>query len=233
MNLASIYRGPSAIDAPRMSLITDATFEPLTLTEAKTWLRVDTSADDALIMSLVSAARRHFESVTGVCIASQQWLVSFSQTPARYGAYGMEYGLAPAMSGYVGSPNGREFIFPRAPLITVDSFKYLDFAGALQTFDPLSYSVGSVGARNSFGRLWLNDGYDWPSIGAFPNAIQITFTAGLATTQANVKEDVKQAIRWLLSTYYEHRLPHDTTTLADVPHTLQSYIESFRVSFIA
>ncbi|AEC22290.1 hypothetical protein PT7_P054 (plasmid) [Pusillimonas sp. T7-7] len=56
---------------------TAATTEPVTLAEAKLHLRVDIDAEDALIGSLITAAREHVELVTGRALAD----VSYSWTP--------------------------------------------------------------------------------------------------------------------------------------------------------
>lgn len=215
-----------------MSLTTPPGAEPLTLAEAKLWLRVDQSSEDTLITDLISAARLHFEAITGICCISQQWKVTFSQTPSTYSA--QNYTQLLGINGITVSSSGREFVFPRAPLISVDNLQYLDSTGSLQTFASTNYTVGSVGSRNSFARLRLNDGCDWPSIGNFPTAIQITFTAGMFVNYAAVTSDIKQALRWLVAHYYENRMPVGVDdTLSEVPFSLRSYIESFRVGFIA
>ena len=45
----------------RLKLITAPAEEPVSLTEAKTHLRVDTSADDTYIARLITSARAHVE----------------------------------------------------------------------------------------------------------------------------------------------------------------------------
>lgn len=239
MNLATIYRGPNSVDPPRMVLLTGPGVEPLTLAEAKAWIRVTNNAEDALITDLITAARMHFESVTGISCITQQWQLQYSSIPVRYGEYGLEYGLAPSMTRFVGAPNGREFILPRAPFISLDEFKYKDGSGVQQTFDitpGVNLTLGSVGSRNSFGRIWLNDGVDWPEIGNFPDAIQIKFTAGLGSdpSVATYPRDLKMAIRWLVAHYYENRgAAGQGDTLQELPFSLRSVIENYRVAFVA
>jgi uncharacterized phiE125 gp8 family phage protein len=45
--------------------------EPLSLDEAKTFLRVETGDDDALITALIAAARLHVESQTHLALITQ------------------------------------------------------------------------------------------------------------------------------------------------------------------
>jgi uncharacterized phiE125 gp8 family phage protein len=47
--------------------------EPLSLAEAKALLRVDNGDDDAVIMSLIAAARGHVEALTRCALLTQTW----------------------------------------------------------------------------------------------------------------------------------------------------------------
>jgi uncharacterized phiE125 gp8 family phage protein len=47
--------------------------EPLTLAETKAYLRLDDEAEDALVTTLITAARLHVEGVTGRALMAQSW----------------------------------------------------------------------------------------------------------------------------------------------------------------
>ncbi len=47
------------------AIITPPAAEPLTLAQVKAHLRLDGNADDALLTSLIAAARRYLEATTG------------------------------------------------------------------------------------------------------------------------------------------------------------------------
>jgi uncharacterized phiE125 gp8 family phage protein len=234
MNLNTVFRGPNTVDPPRLTLVTEASVEPwvATDTEVQEWLRIDDGQEVATLNRLLKAARRYFERITGLNLIQQQWRVTFDEVPLRQGQYGLEYGLAPSMSRFTGTPAGRQIVLPRAPLVSVDNFQYLDSTGALQTYANTNYTVGSVGVATTFGRLWLNEGADWPDTGPFPGALRITFTAGLATTAAGLPEDITTALLMLAAHWYENRLPVSADGLGDVPSHLQSLIEMHRVAFI-
>src|SRR5262245_55104347 len=55
--------------------------EPLSLTEAKNYLRVEHSADDALIASLIAAARTQVEARTRRALITQTWRIVLDRWP--------------------------------------------------------------------------------------------------------------------------------------------------------
>lgn len=58
-----------AIIVNSVNIITDVITEPVTLSEAKDWMRVTYDTDDTIITSLIIAARRHIEFLCGVSFA--------------------------------------------------------------------------------------------------------------------------------------------------------------------
>lgn len=157
-------------------LITAPTAEPVSLAEAKAHLRVDTSADDALITALIVSARETAEHLTGRAIMAQTWERVLNTFPAGAIKLGMP------------------------PVTAITSVKYIDTAGAEQTYTSAGYTLDAV---NLPGYLHPSVAYpDWPStqLGAV-NAVRVRFTCGYTTVPANIKT-------WMLlriGTLYEHR----------------------------
>lgn len=58
-------------------IVTPSVVEPLTLNDAKAFLRVETTADNSLIEALITAARHSAERYTNRAFISQPWKVSF------------------------------------------------------------------------------------------------------------------------------------------------------------
>jgi len=58
--------------------------EPISLDEVKTFLRVETGDDDALIAALIAAAHLHIESQTQLALVTQSWRLVFDCWP-RHG----------------------------------------------------------------------------------------------------------------------------------------------------
>lgn len=60
-----------------VKITTDAATEPITLSEAKAYLRVDTSTEDALITDCITAARKYVEKYTGKSFTAKTLSVVF------------------------------------------------------------------------------------------------------------------------------------------------------------
>jgi uncharacterized phiE125 gp8 family phage protein len=57
----------------RLEPLAAVAVEPVSLAQAKLWLRVDHDAEDGLITALISAARDYVEAQTGLALAPQTW----------------------------------------------------------------------------------------------------------------------------------------------------------------
>lgn len=185
---------------------TDPTEEPISVTEAKTHLRVDISDDDTLIEGLIQAARDYLESATRRAFCTQTWRLSLEDWPDKY-----------------------EIEIPRPPLVSVTSLKYTDSAGTVTT---LSSSLYTVDTDSEPGRFVLNYGESWPSVTLGTGTpIQLVYVAGYGGASA-VPQWIKQAMYLLVGHWYENR--EATITGAGVlsnpiPFTLESLIWLRRV----
>ncbi len=170
--------------------------EPFTLAEAKDWVRVDQSftADDALIAGQLSAARIHCENVLGRQFVTASWRLSLDCFPG--GMAGWQGVFGPAYAGGMACVR-----LPKAPLLTVESVKYLDLAGTEQTLDAATYDVD---AASDPGRLCLAQYQVWPVTRVAPGAVRISFTSGYGVAAA-VPENVKTAMKLLVGTWYANR----------------------------
>lgn len=57
--------------------------EPVSLGEAKAFLRLDSDAEDGLLVTLIAAARLHIESVSGRALLRQTWRLVLDGWPAE------------------------------------------------------------------------------------------------------------------------------------------------------
>lgn len=161
-----------------LKLVTAPTTEPITLEEAKDHLRVDGNDEDALISSLITAAREYCEGYQGRAYVTQVWeivLDAFPQMP---------------------------MVVPRPPLQSVCSIKYTNNQGVEATFDVENYIVDS---DSEPGRIVLASGKSWPAVQLQPvNGVRIRFSAGYGDA-TKVPASIKEAILLLVGHWHEHR----------------------------
>lgn len=152
--------------------------EPLSLTEAKAHCRVDGSDDDTLITALIVTARRMAEQATGRALVTQSWRYTLDAFPVA------------------------AIDLPLPPLVSVQSVKYLDADGVLQTL--VADTDYSVYLSSLLGLVAPAYGMSWPSPRDVPEAVRIEFTAGYGNAAA-VPGDIKQWMLLQICHWYDNR----------------------------
>jgi uncharacterized phiE125 gp8 family phage protein len=156
--------------------ITEPAQEPVTISEARAWLRLDHASEDGLIGELIRAARMEVENQTGRSLITQHWRMTFDRWP------------------------GRDLIhLPRGPVTSILSVTVYGAGGAPETLAPADYALdpGSDPARLLFERR--------PETGRRLNGVEIDYACGFGATGAAVPEFVRRAIKMLVVHFYEFR----------------------------
>lgn len=144
-------------------VVTPVATEPVSLAEARLQLRMtadDTTADDALIEALITAAREFAEHYTGRALAPQTLEMALDEFPA----------------------DGIDLDMP--PVATITSVKYTDTAGVEQTVSSADYSLSLYGDSR---RLSLAYGAEWPDTQDIADAVRIRYVTGYTTIPKAVK----------------------------------------------
>lgn len=191
-----------------LSIVQAPATEPVTLGEAKTHLRVETGDDDAYISSLVSAARMHVESLTQRALITQTLKLTLDH-----------------FTGWRGV-----IYFPRSPIQSVSAVTYTDTVGNSQTLSPTIYRVDTA---SIVPRIMPAFGQVWPVVLPQLNSVEITFIAGYGDA-STVPEPIKQAIKLIIGTLYEHR---ETVVVGDrcekLPDAAEYLLGPYRVATVA
>ncbi|MBS0273737.1 MAG: phage head-tail connector protein [Proteobacteria bacterium] len=175
-----------------LQLTTPPSAEPITLDQAKAHLRVDTTDDDALITSLIAAARARAEWNTGRAFVTQSWTLWLDGWPC----------------------NGIVEI-PLPPLQSVASVTAYAMDGTPIVLDASTYQFDSAASP---ARLALKPNASPPVNLRALNAIAIAFTAGYGAA-SDVPAPLQQAILQIAAVLYAHRgdeaaeLPQDALAL--------------------
>ncbi len=153
--------------------------EPVSLPEIKAYLRIESSHEDTFIAGLVTAARQHAESTTGLVMITQSWSVHLDCWS--------ESGLIE---------------LPISPVQSVDSLTVHGADGASELVDPAHY-VSDLTSRPA--RLALRSGH----VGAVPGrllaGLEIALTCGFGPSGSDVPEPLRQAMLRLAAHWYDTR----------------------------
>lgn len=196
----------------RLTRITAPAEAPLTLDEAKDHLRVETNAEDSLILRLIDAATAMVDGPQGIGIAlvSQEWEYKLDWFP-------------PVIK------------IPLYPVRSIDAIEYVDDAGNTQTLAASRYQedVDSNPARvmPAYNELW-------PTIRWQLNAVTVRFTAGYAPdgedNLVNIPQDIRSAMLLLVGHLYNNReAVAINTTATELPLAVDHILGQYRAGVVA
>ena len=158
-------------------LLTPPETEPLSLAEAKAWLRLDGAEEDATIEALIAAARMTIEQQARRLMIAQGWRLIGDLWPT---------------DGIV--------LLPLAPVLAVTAIRVRDTLGVASAV-PLS-NVRLEAARDP-ARLVLTQAP--PPPGRLTSGIEIDVTCGYGDAAADVPEPLRHATRLLVARWFERR----------------------------
>ncbi len=157
-------------------LMAGPALEPLSLEEARAWLRLDTSDEDALVQSLIKAARCAVEEATRLALIAQKWRLRLDGWPAD-----------------------RIIHVPLAPVLSLDNIQIISAAGVGVPVD-----LSNVQLEMSRAPKIFVTGSP-PQPGRLREGIEIDLTAGYGASAVHVPSPLIAAMRLLIAYWYERR----------------------------
>lgn len=210
-----------------ISVITQPAAEPVSLEEAKLYLRVDADSEDDLISSLIQAAREYVETHTRKTLIYTTYRYTMDNFPGWYGlsfvAQPIELPKYPVAQ--TSAAGAYSYAMPRV--------RYYDEDGVQQT---LTYAGEDfdLDLSSSPAKLQLYPGDYWPSTQVgLANAVEVDFVAGYGPTAASVPESLKTAIKLLVGHWYENRQAVAPGFGAEVPLAVDSILRIHSVGSYA
>jgi len=149
--------------------------EPVTLSETKAHLRLDTGDEDALINTLIAAARAHCEAATGLALMTQSFRLFLDDWPEK-----------------------QVIQIPKSPVQAIDTVNVYDAAGQPQV---VSLAGMALDGRARPARLFLTER---PSPEPEINGIEIDFTAGFGTAN-DIPPELNRAMLLHIALMFEFR----------------------------
>ena len=182
-----------------LKLVTPAAALAVSLAEAKAHLRVDSTDEDTLITSMITAATETAEQITGRAIMPQTWELTLDEFPAV-------------------------IELTRVPVAAVTSLTYTDTAGATQTLASGAYRLR---VADDYGFAAVVPAYDteWPDTLDDTEVVKVRFTAGYANAAA-VPEPIKAWIKLTVSAMYENREAESYSTRAVSTTVKMSFVDA-------
>jgi len=160
----------------------------LTTSEAKNYLKLDTSADDTLIDDLVLAATNFCEEYLGQKFITQTVSEVYDKVPKA-----KITDLFPTL------------YLTAHPVQSVTSIVYTDTSEVEQTW---SSSLYKVDLHRKAARITPAYGEVFPDILAEINSLTVTYVVGYGDASSDVPASIRQAIRLVLSDMYHNRIDY-------------------------
>jgi uncharacterized phiE125 gp8 family phage protein len=180
--------------------------EPVTLAEAKAHLRVDISTDDALIASIIKAAREWCEEYLDRSLVHTQWTMRMDSFPG-------------------------EFVLPRPPMamsgtVTSTAITYTLETQAVETLDPATYRVDR---HDTPGKIRVVYAGTWPAHLFDENSVTVTWWGGYGADGTSVPAAIRSAMLMIISSLYEHRTAVLTGTISkEIEFGVKSMLDAHR-----
>lgn len=189
--------------ATGLTLVTPPATEPITLADAKLHLREDNAGQDALITTLITAAREYVEQRTTRALVTQTWDVYYGKFPR----------------------DGVMFL-PKAPLASVTTVKYRDGSNVEQTLAATDYDTDTSALP---GRVSLVANRTWPTTYVRPQAVTVRIVAGYGAASA-VPAPLVAAMKLALGHWYANRESVVTgTTASELPLAFEALLAPYLV----
>jgi uncharacterized phiE125 gp8 family phage protein len=181
---------PLLVDGPQL--------EPVSLAEAKGWLRVEGSDEDSLIQALIIAARLMVESEIGLVLLAQNWRIVGDSWPA---------------SETIPVPIGRVLAVTGGRVFAANGTPQAIQAGDFEIIKGLERDAIRPNARPAPGR---------PRAG-----IEIDLRLGFGEFASQVPESLRLAMRQLIAFWYENR-GDATIVERGLPAPVRALLKPFR-----
>ncbi len=185
----------------RYTISVEPSVEPVSLSEAKTHLRVTIDDDDTYITALIKAARQYVENYLSRALITQTWKLYLDYFPD-------------------------EIVIPRPPFQSA-TITYVDTDGATQTATGTIYTVDT---DSEPGLIYEAYDQNWPTTRTVNKAVTVTFIGGYGDASIDIPEAIIWAIKLIINHLYENReTTISGTSITTVPMTVEPLLAPYRI----
>lgn len=200
----------------RLALKTAPGVEPVSLASAKAHCRIDGADEDALLSTIISAARGAAEHALGRRLISQVWYAFFDAwNEFEWRNAGAYAGPALVLRGL-------------SPVSAIAGITYLDQTGATIALPSTEYALMAGGDGQS-AFVVQAFGKTWPTAQAFPEAIRVEAACGYGADEVSIPAGIRAWMLLLIGAMYEFREADAARAIARVPFA-DSLLDPFRIA---
>lgn len=161
--------------------------EPVSVDEAKQFLKLNHDDDNDVIADIIMAAREYCEAYTGRSFITRTYQYLLDQWP---------------------DTQLQILSLPKPPLQNVSAIETIGFADNLETYDTAHYYQDTISIP---GRVVIKSGHMPPQSQRDIAGVQIIYQAGYGEMATDVPAPLRQAVLRLTAYLYENRDMHDQT----------------------
>lgn len=174
--------------------------EPVTLAQARAFLKLDDTAEDELLGSLITAARLMVEARSGRILVDQSWRLVLDRWPA-----------------------GGEIRLPLSPVSAVSAARVYDVQGSAQ-----AVAEGVLALDAASDPPVLRIAGEVPEIGRERGAVEIDLVAGFGPQPDAVPALLRQAVLRLAARWFEQRGDVASRDAEALPKEIAVLVAPFR-----
>jgi uncharacterized phiE125 gp8 family phage protein len=174
--------------------------EPVTLAQARAFLKLDETAEDELLGSLITAARLVVEARSGRILVDQSWRLVLDRWPA-----------------------GGAIRLPLSPVSAIIAARVYDLLGS-----PQPVAEGSLALDGAGDPPMLRIVGEVPEIGRERAAIEIDLVAGHGPQPDAVPAPLRQAVLRLAARWFEQRGDVAARDAEALPREIAALVAPFR-----
>jgi uncharacterized phiE125 gp8 family phage protein len=180
--------------------LTPPAIEPVSLSEARLFLRLDQTEEDGLLGTLITAARLMVEAASGRFLIDQSWRVVLDRWP-----------------------DGGEIRLPLSPVGSVTAARVYDALGEAQPV-----ATAALQLDRSADPPLIRIAGEVPEIGRAHGAIEIDVVAGYGATASAVPALLRQAVLRLAARWFEQRGDVVGRDAGALPAEIMALVAPFR-----